>query len=59
MQMQNEQTRYKDRTLTHNLQQVVQEHNPLSAVTSPGSQPTTYITSQGSPKTTPVAVGPK
>ena len=48
IQMDNGQTVYKNRTLTHNLQQPAQETNPLSTVTSPGSQ-----------IITPVATGPK
>ena len=36
------QTIYKDRTLTHNLQQLVQETNPLSTINNPGRQPACY-----------------
>ena len=39
IQMDNGQTVYKNRTLTHNLQQPAQETNPLSTVASPGSRP--------------------
>ena len=38
--MNSDQTIYKCRTLTHNLQQPAQETNPLSTTNNPGSQPT-------------------
>lgn len=34
----NSQTIYENKTLTHNLQQLAQEVNPLSTITSPGRQ---------------------
>lgn len=41
-QMNNGQTTYKKKTLTHNLQQPTQKTNLLSRVTSPGSPPAIY-----------------
>ena len=38
--MDKDQTKYKNRTLTHSLQQPSQEIDPLAAITSPGSQST-------------------
>ena len=40
--MDNDQTIYKNKTLTHNLYQTAQEAYPLSTVTSLGSQLTIY-----------------
>lgn len=40
--MNNGQTVYKNRTFTHNLQQLAQENNPIPPVTSPESQPAIY-----------------
>lgn len=40
--MDNGQTMYNERTLTHSLQQQGQDTNPLSTGTSPGIQPVFY-----------------